>query len=455
VDDGNGYDAIVLGLGTAGGSVLWPLHQAGMKVAAVERELVGGVCAYWGCIASKTLLRPGTIGWEAYHGFGVSEPGLIWSEIAQYRNHMVRDWDDHAQVEELVKAGIDFVRGEATIQGPGTVRVNEQTLRTRRIVIATGSAPTIPLIEGLEQIGYWTNREATSFQDVPESVLVLGGGSEGAELAQVLHGYGAEVTIVEEADQLLGHEDPEAARHLEERFKSIGITLYLGRKAIRFEEADGQKTATLDNGHTLSVHEVLVSTSRHPNTAHLGLERIGIKTTKKGLQIDEHCRAGENVWAVGDVTGMAGFTHVADYQGHIATQDILGIPRPANYSAIPTVTYTDPEVASVGITGKGTAPQDMDLISAHVPLNGSSRADTYGHGYQGGLKLFADCNDGVLIGAWAVGPLAGEWIQVATLAIRARVPVDVLEDTIFAFPTFTRLYLQPIRELQRTLGKPG
>lgn len=451
MDTSDEYDALVIGLGTGGGSVVWPLRHAGLKVAAVERELVGGLCAYWGCIPSKTLLRPGSIAREAYQGFGVSEPGLTWSDIAAYRDRMVRHWNDQHQVEELTNAGIAFFRGAATIEGPGRVRVNGQTLRTQRIVIATGSAPTIPPIEGLEQLGSWTNREATSFKEVPESVLVVGGGSEGAELAQVLHSYGAEVAVVEEANQLLAQANPEAAKYLEDRFKVSGIKLHLGRKAVRFEEADGCKTATLDNGVKLSAQEVLVSVGRHPTVADLGVERVGVTTTKQGLQIDDYCRAGDNVWAVGDVTGVAGFTHVADYQGHIASRDILGTPRPANYRAIPTITYTEPEVASVGITRTEDAPEGLDLVSAHVPLGASSRAETYGEGYQGGLCLFADRNDKIIVGAWAVGPMAGEWIQLATLAIRARVLVDVLDDTILAYPTFTRLYLEPIRELQRQL----
>jgi dihydrolipoamide dehydrogenase len=338
------------------------------------------------------------------------------------------------------------------VTGPEKVQIDNQTLQTKRIVIATGSVPTIPPIEGLEQVGYWTNREATSFQEVPKSVLVIGGGAVGCELGQVLRNYGAHVTIVEEANQLLGHENPGAAQHLEKRFQSIGIALHLGRTVTRIEGTDQGKTATLDNGETLSAQEVLVATGRHADTQGLGLEHIGVKTTEQGVRVDQHCQAAENVWAVGDVTGVAGFTHVADYQGQIAVNDILGRPRPANYTDIPAVTFTDPEVASVGITQHKQAPQGMDLVSVEVPLSAASRTDTYGTGYQGGLSLFADRNAKTLVGAWAVGPLAGEWVQFATLAIRAKVPVSILDDTILAFPTFTRLYLEPVRKLQQRLS---
>lgn len=451
-DDTTPYDAIVIGVGTAGGSVIWPLHQAGMKVAAVEKELVGGLCAYWGCIPSKTLLRPGTIEWEGRHGFGVSRPDLDWPEVARYRNWMVRDWTDEQEVEHLREGGIDFFRGVAAVTGPGQVQFDGRTLNTKRIVIATGSVPTIPPIDGLDQVGYWTNREATSFQEVPKSVLIVGGGAVGCELGQALHSFGAQVAIVEEANQLLGHENPGAATHLEKRFQGIGIALHLGRTVTRIEKTAQGKTATLDNGERLSAQEVLVATGRHADTEGLGLEHIGVEITEQGVQVDQYCRAAENVWAVGDVTGVAGFTHVADYQGQIAVNDILGRPRPANYSDIPAVTFTDPEVASVGITQQKQAPQGMDLVSVEVPLSAASRTDTYGKGYLGGLSLFADRNDKTLVGAWAVGPLAGEWVQFATLAIRAKVPVSILDDTILAFPTFTRLYLEPVRRLQQKLG---
>jgi dihydrolipoamide dehydrogenase len=260
------------------------------------------------------------------------------------------------------------------------------------------------------------------------------------------------VTIVEEAPQLLGHENRHAAHHLEERFKAVGIKLHLGRKAVKFEGVDGQRTATLDDGTTLSAEVILVATGRKPRVKGLGLEVIGVQSTRKGIPIDEHCRAAENVWAVGDVTGVAGFTHVADYQGQIATADILGKPRAANYSDIPAVTFTDPEIASVGINDPDKAPQGMEVATAQVDINEGARTVTYGKGYMGGMCLLADRNDKVLVGAWAAGPLAGEWIQFATLAIRARVPISTLDDTILAFPTFTRLYLQPIRDLQKELS---
>ncbi len=445
------YDIVVIGAGTAGESVIWSMQAAGQKIAVVEHELIGGLCAYWGCIPSKTLLRPGSVRWEAEHGFGVSLPSLTWPDIARQRDRMVNNWNDHRQVEEYRNIGIDFFRGTAMIMGPGKVQVNGKTLETKRIAIASGSVSSIPPIEGLQDTGYWTNREATAMQDVPGSILVLGGGAVGSELAQVFHSLGTEVTIVEEADQLLGHENPEAAQYVQSAFQQRGITVHLSRKAVKFERHDGRRTATLDNGQRVTADEVLVATGRRPRIDGLGLEHVGIEPTKQGVPINEQCRAADGVWAVGDVTGIAGFTHVADYQGAIAVADMLGNPRQANYSAIPRVTYTDPEVAAVGQTDPNRMPPSIDLITGHVDLNEISRTGTYGQNLEGALCLYADRNDRVLIGAWAAGPLAGEWVQFATLAIRARVPIATLDDTILAFPTFTRGYLEPIKKLQEQL----
>lgn len=445
------YDAVVIGAGTGGEGMAWSLQNAGLRVAVIEKELIGGLCAYWGCMPSKTLLRPGTIVQEAEREPGTSVPQIDFAAIAPYRNWMVRDWNDQKQVEGFKQAGIDFLRGDAAVIAPGQVRVNDHTLHTRRIIIATGSESTIPPIEGLKDTGYWTNREGTSFGEVPKSVIVLGGGAVGAELGQVFRSLGARVTIVEEAEHLLGHESPDAARYLQRRFHHDGIALHLGRKAVKVDQHDGERRVTLDDGTVLTAEVVLVATGRHALVDGLGLEHVGVKTTRQGIQVDEHCRAAENVWAVGDVTGVAMFTHVASYQASIATADILGTPRPANYDDIPAVTFTDPEIASVGTTSRDRAPQGMEIIEAHAELGEAARTDTYGKGYEGALHLLADRHDRVLVGAWAAGPLAGEWIQWATLAIRARVPIPVLNDTILAFPTFTRLYLSPIQQLTKQL----
>ncbi len=445
------YDVIVLGAGTAGESVIWAMHREGKKIAVIERELIGGLCAYWGCIPSKTLLRPGGIEWEAKHGFGVGTPKLDWPAISRYRDWMVRNWNDQKQVEQLRQSGIDFFRGEGMIAGPGLVKINDRTLNTKYIAVATGSVDSIPPIDGLKDVGYWTNREVTEMQVVPSSVLIVGGGAEGCEFAQIFISLGANVAIVEEAEHLLGHKSPDAAKYVQQSFENQGIKVHTGRKTMRFEEKDGLRVATLDNGQQLSAQIVVTATGRKACIEGYGLENVGIKASPKGIPIDEHCQAAENVWAMGDVTGVAGFTHVADYQGHLAVADMLGRPRNADYTAIPRVTYTDPEVAAVGQTDPKQMPPGVDLITASVDLDSISRTSTYGQELHGALCLYADRASQTLVGAWAAGPIAGEWIQFATLAIRARVPLSVLNDTILAFPTFTRGYLQPIHDLYRQM----
>jgi len=401
------YDAIVLGTGTAGEGVAWALHEAGMSVAVIERELVGGLCAYWGCMPSKTLLRPGDVVWQAEHGVGTSRPLVDWSEVAPYRNYMVRDWNDSKQVEGLQQAGITFRRGEARIVDHGQVQVGGEMLTGRRLIVSTGSENSVPPIEGLQEAGYWTNREATSFTEVPKSVLVIGGGAIGSELGQALRHYGADVTIVEEADHLLGRESADAARYLQAQFEADGIALHLGRRVTKVERTDTGRTATLDNGTSLSAEQILVVTGRHPLTENLGLDAIGVRSGKQGIECDVHCRAAENVWAAGDVTGVAMYTHVASYQARIVVADILGKPRVADYTDIPRVTFTQPEVASVGITDPKTAPDGMDVVTARTELSDIARTETYGRGYTGALCLLADRHDKVLVGAWAVGVYGG------------------------------------------------
>jgi dihydrolipoamide dehydrogenase len=446
------YDALIIGAGTGGETVVQVLVEAGKKVALIERELVGGLCAYWGCMPSKTMLRPGDIVWEAAHGVGTHRVQLYWPPVAQYRNYMVRDWDDSKQVQQLQEQGVDFYRGTARIVGPGTVAVDGQRITGQHLVVATGSDPAIPPIPGLAEMKYWTNREATEAQELPESMVILGGGAVGCELAQAYRHFGVEVAMVEAADHLLGAEPAEAAEYLQTYLGADGIHVRTGCKAVRMESDGRGKTVQLDNGTTLRGDVILVATGRQPRTHDLGLESVGIEPAKHGIPVDDHCKAAENVWAVGDVTGVAGFTHIAYYQGEIAAANILGRTRKADYSAIPRVTFTDPEVASVGVTDPHKAPNPAEIVTARADLGAAARTETYGKGLGGALCLLASRKDKVLVGAWAVGPLAGEWVQWAALAVRARIPVSLLEDTILAFPTFTRLYLQPVKELNAELG---
>jgi dihydrolipoamide dehydrogenase len=314
-------------------------------------------------------------------------------------------------------------KGEASFAGRGRLRVGDDTLEAAKVVIATGSEPVIPAIPGLEQAGYWTNREATSLKQPPASVCVLGGGPVGIELAQMLQRFGAWVDLVEEQDRLLARED----RRVSE----------LVLEALR------------EDGSSVRAAELLVATSRKPRTDGLGLERVGIEPGPKGIEVDERCRAADGVWAIGDVTGVMPFSHVAKYQGRIACADISGAPARADYRAIPRVVFTDPEIAAVGLTEAQGSEQGLDLTSARIELRDSiSRPYTYETDPRGELGVLVDQGADVLVGAWAVAPLAGEWIHYAALAIKAKIPVEVLRDTVAQFPTYTEAYLNALDQLR-------
>lgn len=442
------YDAVVIGTGPAGEVAVSRLNAQGLRVALVERELIGGECAYWACIPSKVLLRPPETRAEARRAAGVDEPQLHWPEVAAYRDYMIRNLDDSKQIQGYERDGVAVFKGEGRIAGPGRVNVEGRTLETERIVIATGSDAKIPPIEGLEEAGYWTNREATTVQEIPESIVILGGGPVGVELAQFFRRFEARVTLVQGAERLIDREDPAAGNLIAEHLREEGIELRLGAKAMSVRHTDGQRKLVLEGGEEVAGQELLIATGRLPRVADIGLESIGIEPSPKGVQIDGRCRAGEGVWAIGDVTGVMPFTHVGMYQGRIACADIAGRPAEADYTAIPRVVFTDPEIAAVGLTEEQAREHDVDIATAQISLAETiARPWTYEQDPSGHLGLLADRARGVLIGAWAIAPLAGEWIHYAALAIKTKTPIEVLRDTVAQFPTFTEAYLKALEKL--------
>jgi len=443
------YDAVVLGAGPAGEVAVSRLNGQGLKVALVERELVGGECGYWACIPSKTLLRPPEARSEAERAAGVAAPQLSWPEVAAYRDTMVRHLDDSAQVSGYRDEGVDVFRGEGTIAGPGQVEVDGQLLQTDRIIVATGSDASIPPIDGLEQAGYWTNREATTLAEIPESIVILGGGPVGVELGQFMRRFGARVTIVEHGQRLLSREDPAVGELIAQSLRDEGIEIRLGAKATAVERRDGERVVRLDDGDEVSGRELLVATGRAPRVHGIGLESIGIDPDSEGLEVDERCRAAEGVWAIGDVTGVMPLTHVGMYQGRITAQDIAGGQPRADYAAIPRVVFSDPEVAAVGLTEQQARQDGIEIATARVALAGAiARPSTYEENPRGELGLITDTQRQVLIGAWAVAPMASEWIHYAALAIKTQTPLAVLRDTVAQFPTFTEAYLNGLEHLE-------
>ena len=442
------YDAVVMGAGPAGEVAISRLNDQGLRVALVERELVGGECAYWACIPSKTLLRPPETRSEAARAAGVARPAIEWAAVAKYRDYMIRNLDDAAQVDGYRKDGVDVFKGEGRITGPGKVEVDGEVLDTKRIVVATGSDARIPPIEGIDEVGFWTNREATTLSEVPESIVILGGGPVGIELGQFLHRFGSRVVLVQGGERLLEREHPAVSELIAQTLRADGIAVHLGAEASRVTRENGDRVLHLKDGQQVKGHELLVATGRAPRVHDIGLENVGIDADASGIKIDECCRAGDGVWAIGDVTGVLPFTHVGMYQGRITAADIAGENPRADYTAIPRVVFSDPEVAAVGVTEEQAGERGVEIATSRVKLaDAIARPWTYEKDPRGELGLIADRKRGTLIGAWAVAPMAGEWIHYAALAIKTQTPLSVLRDTVAQFPTFTEAYLKGIESL--------
>jgi pyruvate/2-oxoglutarate dehydrogenase complex dihydrolipoamide dehydrogenase (E3) component len=439
------FDAVVIGAGPAGELCAGELADGGMKVAICERERVAGECHFWACIPSKTLLRPGEALSEVKQAPGAREAvtgELDSGEAFAWRDFMVGYYDDADKLPWLDEKGIRLFRGDARITGPGEISVGDETVETERIVLATGSDPVIPPIDGLEELdGVWTNREATGATEVPERLLVLGGGPVGVELGQAFARMGASVAIAEGEERLLSNEAKSAGEKLAEALEAEGIELKLGAKATAASRQGDGYALAFEDGSELRGEKLLVATGRRPRTHGLGLESVGMETGEGDeVEVDERVRATDGVWAIGDVTGKMLFTHVGKYQARIAAADILGREAKADYRAVPRVVFTDPQVAAVGEQG-GPSEGSVELASV-------GRTSTYTREYDkrpGFMTVFAE--EDRLTGAVAVGPEAGEWLQQATLAIRAEVPIDVLRDVIQPFPTFSEAFFAALADL--------
>jgi len=443
------FDVIMIGMGPGGEAAAGRLLAAGKRVAVVERELIGGECAYWACIPSKTLLRAPEARAEAARAAGVATPALNWPELRDYHDYMVRYLDDAAQVRGYEQAGATVIKGTARITGRGRVEAGGELLEADHVVIATGSVPVRPDIEGLDQVPVWTNREATNVRDIPSRVLLIGGSAAGVELGQFYARMGAQVTIVQRAGTLVDREDPRVGELARDALAADGVTVHAGRTAARARPAAGGAVITLDDGTEAGTDVVILAAGRRPATAGLGLEAAGITLGARGeVPVDDHCRAGQGLWALGDVTGVALFTHVAMYQGRVVADNILGRERAASYHGIPRVVFADPEIAATGYTAAQARDRGIDAAATEVALADSvARPWTYERDPRGVLGLLADRHRRVLVGAWAVAPLASEWIHQAALAIRAQIPIDTLLDQVAQYPTYSEAYLAGLEQL--------
>lgn len=447
-------DAVVIGMGPGGEEVAGRLAEAGLTVIGVESELVGGECPYWGCVPSKMMIRGSTLIAEARRADGYAGSATVTPDLGpvakRIRAEATDDWDDTVAADRFEGKGGRLVRGSAVLDGPGRVRVGGETfVASRAVVVASGSTPVVPPIDGLSDSAYWTNREAISATTAPTSLVVLGGGAIGVELAQMFARYGSAVTVVEAVERILAPEEPEASEVVAAALAEDGVTVRTGAQAVHVSREGGDAVVRLEDGTSVRGAELLLSVGRRARVKELGVDSVGLDPDARALEVDERMRAGERLWGVGDVTGVGAFTHMAMYQARIAVADILGNKEAdsADYRGLSRVTFTDPEVGSVGLTERAARDKGLTVRTGTAQVSSSARGWIHGSGGVGVIKLVADADAGLLVGATSAGPWGGEVLSMLTLAVHAKVPVATLRTMIYAYPTFHGGVLDALTDL--------
>jgi pyruvate/2-oxoglutarate dehydrogenase complex dihydrolipoamide dehydrogenase (E3) component len=452
-------ELVVVGLGPGGEALATAAAKAGLDVVAIDERLVGGECPYFGCVPTKMMVRGSDVVAEAWRAGELAGEVTIrtsWAPVAERVAVQATDhWDDRVAVERLEKAGATVLHGRGRLDGVRRVTVIPRDSSepvtyeaSRGVVLNPGTRPATPPVEGLAGTPFWTNRDAVQVTKLPDSLVVVGGGPIGCEMAQVFARFGVRITVLQHDDRILAVNEPEASALLTEVFAHEGIRVITGTDATKASYADGQFTLTLATGEELTAEKVLVAAGRIPNHDDIGLETVGLDPKARSVPGDERMRAGDGLWVIGDATGHGAFTHMSMYQYAIACRDILGEDGPpAAYHAVPHVTFTDPEVAAVGMSEAQARKAGLNVRIGLTKLEESTRGFTHGPGSRGLIKVVEDADRGVLVGATVVGPAGGEIISYFVVAVHAEVPVATLKAMIYAYPTFHRAIESALADL--------
>ncbi len=448
-------DVIVLGMGPGGEDAAGRLAAAGCSVVGIEAELVGGECPYWGCVPSKMAIRAANLVAEARRVDGMAGHATVTPDYAvvaaRIRAEATDGWDDRVAAERFESKVGRLVRGWGRLDGAGRVVVGDDAFEaTAGVVVGIGTRSVVPPIPGLAGTPYWTNREVLEMASAPASLVVIGGGAIGVELAQALARFGVAVTVVEAAPRLVAAEEPESSELVAHALERDGVAVRVGAQIAGVDHDEGGFAVRLADGEVVRAERCLVAAGRAPDLKALGVASLGLDESARSLPVDDHCRVlgVERTWAIGDVTGKGAFTHVSMYQADIVVNDLLGRPvTPADYRALPRVTFTDPEVGAVGMTEAQAISAGIAVRTGSARVPESARGWIHKAGNEGFLKLVADMDRGVLVGATSAGPVGGEVLGLLALAVHARVPVEDLAHLHFAYPTFHRAIGDAVRDL--------